>query len=66
MLENVLNKKVRVGIAFGALATGNYTTPTSTMYWDGIIAAYDDNFIMFQDGNIVGIKYVQTIQVLEN
>lgn len=61
MLEKILNKKVRVGVAFEGIALNSTMT---TKYYDGVVIAYDDNFIVFEDYSMIGIKYIQTIQVL--
>lgn len=61
MLERIVNKKVKVGVAFGS---SEMARTMVTAYYEGVIVAYDDNFIVFEDNSMIGIKYIQTIQVL--
>ncbi len=34
-----------------------------TTVFEGILVAYDDNFIVFEDKSMINIKYIQTIEV---
>ena len=60
MLERLLNKKIKVRVALysesmpRALYTGTY---------EGVMVAYDDNFIVFEDDTMLNIKYIQMIEV---
>lgn len=38
-------------------------TPMGTQikYFEGLVVAYDDKFIAFEDGSIININYIQTI-----
>lgn len=65
MLDKLVNKKVTVGVAFGALANGNYTSESSTEYIEGVFEAYDDKFVMLSGGNVIGIRFIQTIKINE-
>lgn len=62
MLKRILNKKVRIGVAFAGVTST--LEATSTKYYEGVIIDCDDNFVMFDDGSMIAIKYIQTIQVL--
>lgn len=62
MLGKILNKNVRVGVAF---ADVEFSRTMATKYYEGVVVEYDDNFIMFDDGSMIGIKYIQTIKVLK-
>ena len=62
MLDKILNKKVRVGVAF---ADVELSRTMVTKFFEGIVIAYDDNFIVFEDYSMIGIRYIQTIKVLE-
>ena len=60
MLKRLLNKKVIVRVAlYGAsMPRALYTTT-----FEGVIIAYDDNFIVFEDDSMINIRYIQTIEV---
>lgn len=61
MLERILNKKVRVGVAFEGTMI---SYPGATQYYEGVIVAYDENFVVFNDDSMINIKYIQSIKVL--
>ena len=61
MLEKIKNKKCRVGVFLGGRSIQDRIIPK---YYEGVIRDYDDNFIMFDDGSMIGIKYIQTIEVI--
>ena len=60
MLERLINKKVKVRVALynDSVHRALYTTA-----FEGILVAYDDNFIVFEDNSMINIKYIQTIEV---
>ena len=60
MLERCLNKKVEVAIAFREF--GNYAPRTLKV--KGTITAYDEKFIILDDETIIGINYIQVINIL--
>ena len=57
MLENLKGKKVEVGVAFSGREM------SFTKYFIGVVSDFDDNFIMFTDGSMIGIRYIQVIKV---
>ena len=59
MLENIMNKKVRVEIAFRESLLGDYS------YYKGTVVGYDQDFLMLDNNRIIGRKYILTIDVLE-
>ena len=65
MLNNIKGKHVEVGVAFiGGMSTGfGNVNLGGTKYYEGIIKDFDKDFIMFDDGSMIGIKYIQTIKV---
>ena len=65
MLERLKGKKVSIGVAFiGGANTGFNVVLGGTKYYEGIVIDFDDNFIVFNDNTMIGIKYIQTIEVL--
>lgn len=60
MLERLINKKIKVRVALysDSMPRALYTTA-----FEGILVAYDDNFIVFEDNSMINIKYIQTIEV---
>lgn len=62
MLKELLNQKVRVGMASYANALISRTS--NLFYHDGIVTDVDDNFIKFDDGMIIATKYIAYIQPL--
>ena len=34
-----------------------------TTIFEGVIIAYDENFIVFEDDSMINIKYIQTIEI---
>ena len=34
-------------------------------YYEGVIVAYDDKFIVFEDNSMININYIQTIQIVK-
>ena len=65
MLDRILNKKIRVGVAFNTTSYGVHDVTASTGYCEGVAVAYDDNFLVFEDNSMIGIKYIQTIQIIK-
>ncbi len=59
MLEKLLNKKIRVRVALygDSMPRSLYST-----VFEGVLVAFDDNFIVFEDNSMINIKYVQTIE----
>ena len=62
MLDRVLNKKVRVAVAFNR--NDHYSSKTE--YYVGVLAEYNDNFIRFESDTLIAIKYIQTIELYDN
>lgn len=62
MLERIKDKKVKIGVALGGV-TFNYSSIT-TKYYEGTIVDYDDNFVVFNDGSMIAIKFIQTIEII--
>lgn len=60
MLSVLKGKKIKVGIA---LCTG-MTMGLHTVYYDGVLEDFDNDFIMFSNGTMIAIKYIQTIEVI--
>ena len=60
MLSRLLNKRIKVRVALysDSMPRGLYTTA-----FEGIVVAYDDNFIVFEDNSMINIKYIQTIEI---
>ena len=60
MLNRLLNKVIRVRVALysESMPRGLYTTS-----FEGVMVAYDDNFIVFEDNSMINIKYIQTIEI---
>ena len=59
-LKRLLNKKVKVRVALygDSMPRALYTT-----IFEGVIIAYDENFIVFEDDSMINIKYIQTIEI---
>lgn len=65
MLERLKGKRVSIGVAFiGGTNTGFTVTLGGTKYFEGIIVDFDENFIVFDNNDMIGIKFIQTIEVL--
>ncbi len=65
MLQNIVDKKVRVGVSFnGGVNTLGGTTLGGTEYYKGVVTSFDDNFIVLNNSFLIGIKYIQTIEIL--
>jgi len=62
MLNNILNKNVRVGVAFCGISSTQEASIVK--YYEGVIVNFDSDFVMFDDGSMIGIKYILTIQVI--
>lgn len=64
MLKELLNQKVKVGIARYSY-TGSPTNSSRVFESkEGLVTAVDDNFIKFDDGMIIAIKTITYIQPL--
>ena len=61
MLDKLLNKKVRVAVAFNK----NAYYSLDTEYYVGVLAEYDDNFIRFESDTLIAIKYIQVIEIYD-
>lgn len=61
MLEKILNQKVKIKIAFGSAWASGSTPPEDYV---GVIIGYDNNFIQFEDFSLIGIKFIQTIEII--
>ena len=59
MLNNIKGKYVEVGVAFNMQGMHS----TGTKFYEGKVIDFDKGFIMFDDGSMIGIKYIQTIKV---
>lgn len=65
MLQKILGKNVEIGVAFnGGIANFAGTPLGGTKYYSGVVSGYDENFIMIDNGYLIGLKYIQTIKVL--
>ncbi len=65
MLQSILDKKVRIGVAFnGGVSTLGGTTLGGTEYYKGVVTSFDDNFVVLNNSFMIGIKFIQTIEVL--
>ena len=60
MLERLLNKRIKVRVA---LYSDSMPRALFTTTFEGVMADYDDNFIVFEDDSMINIKYIQTIEV---
>ena len=60
MLDRLLNKKIKVRVA---LYSESMPRALYTPTYEGIMIAYDDNFIVFDDDTMLNIKYIQMIEV---
>lgn len=60
MLNRLLNKKIRVKVA---LYSDVMPRDLYSITYEGVMVAYDDNFIVFEDDSMINIKYIQTIEV---
>lgn len=61
MLKKILNQKVKIRIAFGSAWTSGSTPPEDYV---GVVIGYDDNFIQFEDFSLIGIKFIQVIEIM--
>ena len=59
MLEKLLNKKIKVRVA---LYSDSMPRALYSTVFEGVLVAFDDNFIVFEDNSMINIKYVQTIE----
>lgn len=59
MLNRLLNKVIRVSVA---LYSDSIPRTLYTTVFEGLMVAYDDNFIVFEDNSMINIKYIQTIE----
>lgn len=60
MLNRLLNKVIRVRVA---LYSDSMPRALYTTVFEGLMVAYDDNFIVFEDNSMINIKYIQTIEI---
>ena len=60
MLKRLLNKRIKVRVA---LYSDSMRRNLYTSVFTGVLVAYDDNFIVFEDDSMINIKYIQTIEV---
>lgn len=60
MLDRLLNKRIKARVALysDSLPRGLYTPA-----FEGVMVAYDDNFIVFEDNSMINIQYIQTIEI---
>lgn len=65
MLENIIGKEVEIGVAFnGGIANFAGTPLGGTKTYRGTVSGFDDNFIILDNNYLIGIKYIQTIEIL--
>lgn len=66
MLQNIIDKNVKVGVAFngGVSTIVGGATLGGTEYYKGVVTSFDDNFIVLNNSFMIGIKYIQTIEIL--
>lgn len=66
MIEKLSGKKVNIGVAF--MNNVDLTLPMTTKHFKGIVATCStlsgENFIVFEDGTMINMKYVQTIEFI--
>ena len=60
MLKKLLNKKIKVRVA---LYSDSVPRALYSSVFEGVMVAFDDNFIVFEDDSMINIKYIQTIEV---
>ena len=60
MLNRLLNKVIRVRVA---LYSDSMPRALYTTVFEGLMVAYDDNFIVFEYNSMINIKYIQTIEI---
>ena len=64
MLNNIKGKYVEVGVSFiGGAAGFGHTALGGTKYYEGKVIDFDKDFIMFEDGSMIGIRYIQIINI---
>jgi len=64
-MNNIIGKKVSVGVAFmGGASNFAGTLLGGTKYFEGVVAALTDRFLVFTDGSMIGVQYIQIIQVI--
>ncbi len=64
MLNNIKGKYVEVGVSFIGGGTGiGHIQLGGTKYYEGKVLDFDKDFIMFEDGSMIGIRYIQTIKI---
>lgn len=65
MIEKLSGKKVNIGVAF--MYNADFEAMT-TKYFKGIVDTCStlggENFIVFEDGTMINMKYVQTIEFI--
>ena len=64
MLSKLKGKKVKVGVAFADLNLV-YKSMFTNCYV-GVVESSDDNFLMFEDGSMIGIRFIQTIEIVKD
>ena len=66
--EEVLGKKVRVGVAFNTTQCGMSSITTCTNTYEGVVTAIgtlgEEEFLVFEDGDMINLKYIQTIEII--
>ena len=67
--KEILNKKVVVGVILNTTQTGMSSITASTKYYEGIVSKIGtldtESFLVLEDGPMINLKYVQTIEVVE-
>ena len=67
--NEILNKKVRVGVILNTTQTGISSITTCTKYYEGIITKIGtldtESFIVLEDGTMINLKYVQTVEIMK-
>lgn len=65
MENNIIGRKVSVGVAFLGGQPNFAGTPLGgTKYFEGIVSALTDKFLIFTDGSMIGVQYIQVIQII--
>jgi len=65
MMEHLKGKKVSVAVAFIGGKSNFAGTPLGgTEYYEGTVVDLNDNFLIFNDGSMIGVKYIQIIKII--
>lgn len=66
--KDIIDKKVKIGVAFNETRPYNGMSMIATKYYEGIIATIGtigkESFIVFEDNSMINAKYIQTIEII--